>query len=212
MIKAGCPVNWYNGTKGNGCTPLVLAASKGQLKVGVVVAVVVVAWYSSRRPVATFPAGCGRCQLKAIHSRPHPATLVHPCSLPVIAACRCRCVMCTTHKPTNTHHNTPTPTTPTPLLNHQVVRALLAAGADPDLPDKASGQTPLHYAASNGHMNIIEDLLSEWWLMLVVCWVFVCFVVRLICGMRCLVVVCVGGGDCVGALSVRVCIKRSHEH
>jgi hypothetical protein len=44
----------------------------------------------------------------------------------------------------------------------QVARALLAAGADPDLPDRASGQTPLHYAASNGHMTILEELLSEW--------------------------------------------------
>jgi ankyrin repeat protein len=39
---------------------------------------------------------------------------------------------------------------------------LLAAGADPDLPDKASGQTPLHYAASNGNSNVLEELLSKW--------------------------------------------------
>jgi hypothetical protein len=33
VIAAGCPVNCYNGTKGSGCTPLVLASSKGQVKV-----------------------------------------------------------------------------------------------------------------------------------------------------------------------------------
>lgn len=75
VIAAGCPINHYSGTKGGGCTPLVLAASKGQTK---------------------------------------------------------------------------------------VAKALLAAGADPDLPDKASGQTPLHYAASNGNSNVLEELLSEW--------------------------------------------------
>lgn len=45
--------------------------------------------------------------------------------------------------------------------NMQVARALLVAGADPDLPDKSSGQTPLHYAASGGYTGIIEDLLSK---------------------------------------------------
>lgn len=44
----------------------------------------------------------------------------------------------------------------------QVAKALLAAGADPDLPDKVSGQTPLHYAASNGYTTILEELLSKW--------------------------------------------------
>jgi len=44
----------------------------------------------------------------------------------------------------------------------QVTRALLAAGADPDLPDKVSGQTPLHYAASGGYNLIMEELLSRW--------------------------------------------------
>lgn len=33
VIAAGCPLNAYNGTKGNGCTPLVLSACRGQLKV-----------------------------------------------------------------------------------------------------------------------------------------------------------------------------------
>jgi hypothetical protein len=33
VIAAGCPINSYNGVKGSGCTPLVLAASKGQTKV-----------------------------------------------------------------------------------------------------------------------------------------------------------------------------------
>jgi hypothetical protein len=33
VIAAGCPINHYSGTKGGGCTPLVLAASKGQTKV-----------------------------------------------------------------------------------------------------------------------------------------------------------------------------------
>lgn len=61
------------------------------------------------------------------------------------------CVAPSTH---HTHAVLRTPST-------QVARALLAAGADPDLPDKASGQTPLHYAASNGHMTIMEELLSE---------------------------------------------------
>jgi hypothetical protein len=33
LIDAGCPLNTYNGAKGAGCTPLTLAASKGQTKV-----------------------------------------------------------------------------------------------------------------------------------------------------------------------------------
>lgn len=43
----------------------------------------------------------------------------------------------------------------------QVARTLLAAGADPDLPDKTSGQTPLHYAALYGYTGVMEDLLSK---------------------------------------------------
>eukprot|EP00775_Hariotina_reticulata_P004228 gene4228-4477_t len=73
VIKAGCPLNSYNGTKGSGCTPLVLAASKNNIK---------------------------------------------------------------------------------------VVRALVAAGADLDLPDKTTSMTALHYAASGGYMEIVEALIG----------------------------------------------------
>jgi hypothetical protein len=34
IVDAGCPLNPYNGTKGSGCTPLVLASSRGNTKVG----------------------------------------------------------------------------------------------------------------------------------------------------------------------------------
>ena len=42
-----------------------------------------------------------------------------------------------------------------------VFDTLVAAGADPDLPDKASAMTPLHYAASGGHMDALNALLGE---------------------------------------------------
>jgi hypothetical protein len=33
VVDAGCPLNPYNGVKGGGCTPLVLASSRGNTKV-----------------------------------------------------------------------------------------------------------------------------------------------------------------------------------
>jgi ankyrin repeat protein len=42
----------------------------------------------------------------------------------------------------------------------QVARALVAAGADVDLPDKASAMTPLHYGAMGGHLDIIDSLIG----------------------------------------------------
>ncbi|WIA18829.1 hypothetical protein OEZ85_003509 [Tetradesmus obliquus] len=73
VVDAGCPLNPYNGVKGAGCTPLVLASSRG---------------------------------------------------------------------------------------NTKVAAALVAAGADVDLPDKATAMTPLHYAAMGGHLAIIRSLVA----------------------------------------------------
>lgn len=43
----------------------------------------------------------------------------------------------------------------------QVVRALVSAGADVDLPDKSSSMTPLHYGAMGGHLDIIDCLIGR---------------------------------------------------
>lgn len=42
----------------------------------------------------------------------------------------------------------------------QVCKALIAAGADVDLPDKASAMTAVHYAAMGGHLEILEHLIG----------------------------------------------------
>jgi hypothetical protein len=44
----------------------------------------------------------------------------------------------------------------------QVALALVAAGADVDLPDKSTAMTPLHYGAMGGHLDIIDSLIGEW--------------------------------------------------
>jgi hypothetical protein len=41
-----------------------------------------------------------------------------------------------------------------------VVRGLIAAGADLDLPDRTTSMTALHYAATNGYMEILEMLIG----------------------------------------------------
>jgi hypothetical protein len=47
------------------------------------------------------------------------------------------------------------------LIPLQVARALVAAGADVDLPDKSTAMTPLHYGAMGGHLDIIDSLIGE---------------------------------------------------
>jgi ankyrin repeat protein len=42
----------------------------------------------------------------------------------------------------------------------QVAKALVAAGADVDLPDKSTAMTPLHYGAMGGHLDIIDSLIG----------------------------------------------------
>jgi hypothetical protein len=42
----------------------------------------------------------------------------------------------------------------------QVAKALIAAGAEVDLPDKSTAMTPLHYGAMGGHLDIIDSLIG----------------------------------------------------
>lgn len=61
----------------------------------------------------------------------------------------------------------PSPAGHTPLHNavrsgnEEVVRQLLVAGADPNLPDRRTGRTALHYAAEQGNHRIITALRAD---------------------------------------------------
>lgn len=46
------------------------------------------------------------------------------------------------------------------LISCQVVKALISAGADVDLPDKSSSMTPLHYAAMGGYVDMVDALIG----------------------------------------------------
>lgn len=68
-----------------------------------------------------------------------------------------------THPPPPAHPptHTPPPSFHTPVLPLQpaVLHALLAARASPDVVD-ANRWTPLHYAARDGQLSMIQELLA----------------------------------------------------
>ena len=43
----------------------------------------------------------------------------------------------------------------------EVVRELVSAGVDPNRPAAVSGDTSLHIAAKDGHLDVLQELLNH---------------------------------------------------